>query len=158
MFVADLGEQSANEAQERGFIGKEGGDADSAFDFLIDAFEGVAGAHAAMVGGRKGEDGESLRATLTPRMEHLPSEPMAMRTAQVLIWEELTEWPQSSSTILVAFRVDTPWIDISARASMRACSLRMPFFESAGIEFHAIADLRDAEFDGAYAGGEGLLA
>jgi len=32
------------------------------------------------------------------------------------------------------------------------------FFESGGIKVHAIADLRDAEFDGAYAGGEGLLA
>lgn len=144
--------------QERGLVGKEGGDAGSALDFLIDAFEGVAGAHAAMVGGRKGEDGESLRATLTPRMEHLPSEPPSSLAAQVLIWEELTEWPQSSSAILVTLRVDKPWTYISARASMRACSLRMPFFESAGIEVHAIADLRDAEFDGAYAGGEGLLA
>jgi len=34
---ADLGEESGNEAQKRGFVGKEGSDAGSALDFLIDA-------------------------------------------------------------------------------------------------------------------------
>jgi hypothetical protein len=43
----------------RGFLWEDGGDAGAAFEFLVDAFEGVGGAQAALVSGGEGEDGES---------------------------------------------------------------------------------------------------
>ena len=58
---ADLTEEGRDESEKRGFVWKEGGDAGSAFEFLIDAFDGVACAHAALVGGREGEDSKALR-------------------------------------------------------------------------------------------------
>jgi hypothetical protein len=58
---ADFAEEGRDESEKRGFVWKEGGDAGSAFEFLIDAFDGVACAHAALVGGREGEDSEALR-------------------------------------------------------------------------------------------------
>ena len=57
--VGDFCEDGAGEAEEGGFVGKDGGDAGAAFEFLIDAFEGVGGAQAALVGGGQLEDGES---------------------------------------------------------------------------------------------------
>ena len=60
-FFADLAEQGGDEAEQRGFVWKEGCDAGSALEFLIDAFDGVACAHAALVGGREGKDSEALR-------------------------------------------------------------------------------------------------
>ena len=58
---ADFAEEGRDESEKRGFVWKEGGDAGSAFEFLIDAFDGVACAHTALVGGREGEDSEALR-------------------------------------------------------------------------------------------------
>ena len=58
--VGSFGEESGDEAEEGGIVRKDGGDASAAFDFLIDAFERVAGAQAALVCGREGEDGEAL--------------------------------------------------------------------------------------------------
>jgi len=58
---ADFAEQSGDEAEQGGFVWKKGGDAGSAFEFLINAFDGVTCAHAALVGGRKGKDSEALR-------------------------------------------------------------------------------------------------
>lgn len=60
LFV-NFAEEGGDEAEEGCLIGKEGGDAGSAFEFEIDSFEGVAGAQAALVGGRESEDGEALR-------------------------------------------------------------------------------------------------
>ena len=58
---ADFAEQGADEAEQGGFVWKKGGDAGSAFEFLINAFYGVTCAHAAVVGGRKGKGSEALR-------------------------------------------------------------------------------------------------
>ena len=49
--VGGLGEQSRDQAQEGGFVWEDGGDTGAAFEFLVDAFEGVGGAQAALVGG-----------------------------------------------------------------------------------------------------------
>ena len=57
---ADFAEEGGDEAEQRRFVWKEGGDASSASEFLINAFDGVACAHAALVCGGKGEDGEAL--------------------------------------------------------------------------------------------------
>lgn len=53
---ADFAEKGGDETEQRGFVWKEGGDACSTFEFLIDAFDGVACAHAALVGSGEGED------------------------------------------------------------------------------------------------------
>ena len=58
---ADFAEEGGDEAKQRGFVWKEGGDAGSAFEFLIDALNGVARAHAALVGERQGKNSEALR-------------------------------------------------------------------------------------------------
>ena len=58
--VRSFSEESGDEAEEGCIVRKDGGDASAAFDFLIDAFERVAGAKAALVCGREGEDGEAL--------------------------------------------------------------------------------------------------
>ncbi len=42
-FVAGLGQQGADQAQQRGFVRKETGDARAAFEFHIDPFEGGGG-------------------------------------------------------------------------------------------------------------------
>lgn len=60
-FLVDFTEESGDEAEQGGFVGKEGSDAGSAFEFLIDTFDGIAGSQAALVGAREGEDGEGLR-------------------------------------------------------------------------------------------------
>ena len=59
-FFADLAEQCGDEAEERGLVGEEGGDAGPALEFLIDAFKSIAGSQAALMGEREGEDGEAL--------------------------------------------------------------------------------------------------
>ena len=63
-FVALLAEEGGDESQEGGFVGEKGGDAGAAFEFLIDALDGVAGAHAPVMGGREGVNGEALREVL----------------------------------------------------------------------------------------------
>jgi len=57
--VGDFCEDGAGQAQEGGFVWEDGGDAGAAFEFLVDAFEGVGGAQAALMGGWELEDGES---------------------------------------------------------------------------------------------------
>ena len=59
-FVAEFVEQGGDQAQEGGFIGKETGDAGAAFEFLVDPFQGVAGAQPELVGQWQGEDAEAL--------------------------------------------------------------------------------------------------
>ena len=69
-FVTGLGQDGADQAEEGGFDGKEAGDAGAAFEFLINPFERVGGAQAAVVGAGKGKDGEALREVfLHPRGE-----------------------------------------------------------------------------------------
>jgi len=56
--VVDLGEDGADEAQERLGVGEERGDARAPLDFLIKGFEGVRGAEPPSVVAWKREDGE----------------------------------------------------------------------------------------------------
>ncbi len=49
-----------DEAKKGGFVGKEGSDAGSAFDFLVEAFERVGGSQAALRGDWQREDGEAV--------------------------------------------------------------------------------------------------
>jgi len=58
--VGSFCEESGDEAQEGGLVWKDGGDAGAAFDFLVDPFERIGSAKAALVGGWEGEDGEAL--------------------------------------------------------------------------------------------------
>jgi len=58
---ADFAKEGGDESKQRCLVWKEGSDAGSASEFLIDAFDGVACAHAALVGGREGEDSKALR-------------------------------------------------------------------------------------------------
>ena len=53
-FAILLAEEGGDEAQKGGLVGEKSGDAGAAFEFLIDAPDGVAGAHAPLRGG--GED------------------------------------------------------------------------------------------------------
>ena len=57
--LADFAEEGGDEAEQGSFVRKEGCDAGSALEFLIDAFEGVARAQAALVSGRERENGEA---------------------------------------------------------------------------------------------------
>ena len=59
-FIAQFVEQGGDQAQEGGFIWEEAGDAGAAFEFLVDPFQGVAGAHSGLVGEWQSEDGEAL--------------------------------------------------------------------------------------------------
>jgi hypothetical protein len=47
---ADFAKQGGDEAEQGCFVWKKGGDAGSAFEFLINAFDGVTCAHAVVVG------------------------------------------------------------------------------------------------------------
>ena len=58
--MADLAEESGDKAEKRCFVWEEGGDAGSAFDFLVDALKRVACAHALLVRRRQGEDSEAF--------------------------------------------------------------------------------------------------
>ena len=60
-FVAGLGQEGGDEAEEGGFVGEDPGDARAAFEFLVDAFQRVGGAHAFLVGNGEREHGEPLR-------------------------------------------------------------------------------------------------
>jgi len=60
-FVTNLREDSADEAQEGGFVWKEAGDAGAAFEFFVDAFERVAGPQAALMLAREGKGRKALR-------------------------------------------------------------------------------------------------
>ena len=55
-----FGEEGGDEAENGGLVGKETGDAGAAFDFEVDAFEGVGGSEFDAVGRGKGEDGKAL--------------------------------------------------------------------------------------------------
>ena len=57
---ADFAEKGGDETEQRRFVWKEGGDTGSAPEFLIDAFDGVACAHPALVGSGEGEDRKAL--------------------------------------------------------------------------------------------------
>ena len=57
--VGDFREDGRSEPQEGSFVGEDGGDAGAALEFLVDAFEGVGGAQAALMGGGQIEDAES---------------------------------------------------------------------------------------------------
>jgi len=57
---ADFAEEGGDETEQGSFVWKEGGDAGSASEFLIDALDGVACAHAALVGSGEGEDREAF--------------------------------------------------------------------------------------------------
>ena len=59
-FIAQFVEQGGDQAQEGGFIGEEAGDAGTALEFLVDPFQGIAGAQSELVGEWQGEDGEAL--------------------------------------------------------------------------------------------------
>jgi hypothetical protein len=58
--IVDFSEECRDEAEEGSFVGEKGSDAGAALEFKIDAFDGIAGAESALVGGREGEDGEAL--------------------------------------------------------------------------------------------------
>ena len=53
-----LGEQGANQAQARGGVGEDRGDAGTALDFTIDALQAVGRAQAHSMALREFEDGE----------------------------------------------------------------------------------------------------
>ena len=59
-FIAELVEHGGDQAQEGGFVGEEAGDAGPALEFLVDPFQGVAGAQSELVGEWQSEDGEAL--------------------------------------------------------------------------------------------------
>ena len=59
-FVAELGQQRADQAQERGFIGKEAGEPGAASEFLVDPFQCIGRAQSALMGGGQRKDGEAL--------------------------------------------------------------------------------------------------
>ena len=59
--VAGLGQKGGDQAQEGGFIGEDAGHPGAAFEFLVDAFQRVGGAHALLVGGGEHEHREALR-------------------------------------------------------------------------------------------------
>ena len=59
--VAGLGQEGGDQAQEGLFIGEDAGHAGAAFEFLVDAFQRIGGAHPLLVGGGQREHGEPLR-------------------------------------------------------------------------------------------------
>lgn len=59
-FLIDLDEDGADQSQERLRVWEEGGNACSAFDLLIESFDGVACSQSLPVLGRNGEHGEGL--------------------------------------------------------------------------------------------------
>ena len=59
--VAGFAEERRDQAQEGGFIGEDAGDAGAAFEFLVDAFQRIGGAHPLLVGGGQQEHREALR-------------------------------------------------------------------------------------------------
>ena len=63
-FVILLAEEGGDEAQKGGLVGEKSGDAGAAFEFLIDAPDGVAGAHAPLRGGGEDVNGETFREVL----------------------------------------------------------------------------------------------
>ena len=60
-FITHLREDGADQPQEGCFVGKKTGHASPPFEFLVDAFERITGAQAALVIAREGEGGEALR-------------------------------------------------------------------------------------------------
>jgi len=60
-FVAELGEDGADQAQERGFIWEATGHAGAPLEFLVHPFEWVTGAQTAVVVAWEDKGGEALR-------------------------------------------------------------------------------------------------
>lgn len=58
--VASLSVQSGDQARQRVHVGEDGRDSGAAFEFLVHAFDGVAGAHAFLMCHWKGEDRKTL--------------------------------------------------------------------------------------------------
>ena len=63
-FIADFVEPGGDQAQERGLVGEEAGDASAAFKFLVDPFQGVAGAQSELRLNQKD--------CLLPHIPHIP--------------------------------------------------------------------------------------
>ena len=59
-FFAGLGQERGDEAQQGSFVGKQTRHAGAAFEFHVDAFQRVACAQPALMGCRKGENGQAL--------------------------------------------------------------------------------------------------
>ena len=59
--VAGFGQEGGDQAEEGWFIGEDAGDASAAFEFLVDAFERIGGAHSFLVRGGEREHREALR-------------------------------------------------------------------------------------------------
>ena len=59
--VAGFGQEGGDQAEEGFFVGENAGDAGAAFEFLVDPFQRVAGAHFLLVGAGQGENREALR-------------------------------------------------------------------------------------------------
>ena len=58
--VGDVAEESGDQAQERGGIGKDANHASAAFELLVDAFGEIGGAEADAMWWREREDGEAF--------------------------------------------------------------------------------------------------
>ncbi len=58
--VAGFAQERGDQAQEGGFVGEDAGHTGAAFEFLVDAFQGVGGAHPFLVGGGQREHREAL--------------------------------------------------------------------------------------------------
>ena len=82
------------------------------------------------IAGIQDEIGKGTQRALAPFLEFGLQKSRSL--AHALTCEELTVVPQSSSTMAETLRVETPWTYISARASLRACSERMPFSKALG--------------------------
>ena len=59
-FVAGLGEEGTDQAQERGFVGEDPDNAGAALKFHVHSFQGVGGAQSALVRHREGKASEAL--------------------------------------------------------------------------------------------------
>jgi len=69
-FVAELSQERGHQSQKRGFVGKQGRDAGAAFEFLVDPFDGVAGAQPFVMRCGQAEHGKTFRQVfLHPRGE-----------------------------------------------------------------------------------------
>lgn len=60
-FVAGFAQKRGDQTEERRFIGEDAGHAGAAFEFHVDAFQSIGGAHSFLVCRRQGEHGEALR-------------------------------------------------------------------------------------------------
>lgn len=58
--IGDFTEKGGAEAEQGSLVSKDGGDAGATLEFLVDAFEGVGGAEAALGGNFEGENGQAI--------------------------------------------------------------------------------------------------